>query len=209
MNDNINTNETAAEEKDGYTDLSDKSEENTVPLNFDYYKKTDYTSIRNTAFICGISLLAVITVIAAVKTVDTRKESDIDEQLMTEPTYSEAYPGSPYADDTNVTERSYTDDGLSYTLYKHHARITDYKDIFVPIDFTVPSTIKGLPVTEIDYYVFSYCQLKSLTIENPECIFFDGEDELSPVAVDTELIAAEGSDAQRVAEKYGNKFTAK
>ena len=207
MNDNIKDNE--AEEVSGYTDLSDKSEDSAVPLNFDYYKKTDYSAIGKTFAIAGISVVAIIIAFSAIKSIDKRKEAAIESEIEVTTSYSDAYPGSPYADDTKVSEKSYTSDGLSYTLYQHHARITDYKDIFVPIDFTIPDKIKGLPVTEIDYYVFSYCKLTSLTVSNPECIFFDGDDELSPVAVDTEIIAPEGSDAQRVAEKYGNKFTAK
>ncbi|MGB4093746.1 MAG: hypothetical protein WBK46_17655 [Ruminococcus flavefaciens] len=206
MNEN-NEKDNEKEVNPGYTDLSEKSEDSSVPLNFDYYKKTDYSSVMRTIVIAGVSVLAIVCAAAAIRTVDKRKSADI--QLTTEPFNKNAYPDSPYADDLTVTEKSYTDDGLSYTLYEHHARITEYKDIFIPIDFTIPDQIKGLPVTEIDYYVFSYCKLKSLTVTNPECIFFDGDDDLSPVAVDTEIIAPEGSDAQRVAEKYGNKFTAK
>ena len=207
MNDNIKDNE--AEEVSGYTDLSDKSEDSAVPLNFDYYKKTDYNAIGKTFAIAGISVLAVILSVAAIRSIDKRKEKAIESEIAATTYYSDAYPGSPYADDTKLYEKGYTNNGLGYTLYEHHARITEYKDIFIPIDFTIPDKIKGLPVTEIDYYVFSYCKLTSLTVSNPECIFFDGDDELSPVAVDTEIIAPEGSDAQRVAEKYGNKFTAK
>ena len=60
---------------------------------------------------------------------------------------------------------------------------------------------------EIDYYVFSYSVLKSLTIHDPQCIFFE-DGSLPPVDTKVTIIAPAGSKAQEIAEKYGNPFIA-
>lgn len=206
MNDNINDEE--KETTDEYSDVSVNDEESSVPLNFDYYRKTDNSSLKKTIIIALTALFSIIAVAGALRTIDKRHSNDnvISES---ESSYYDSYPGSPYADDTVITEQGMTDNGLGYTLYESHARITSFKDVMVPIDLTVPASIRNMPVTEIDYFVFSYCQLKSLTISNPDCIFFDSFDDFPPVPAETAIIAPEGSDAQKIAEKYGNPFTAK
>lgn len=201
MDENLN------EKEKEYPDLSVSSDESPIPLNFDYYKKTDYGSLKRMLTIAGIALCGIVIVAGAMKTIDKRKTAAMESEE--ESSFYDSYPGSPYADDTKLIAKGSTDNGLSYNLYESHVRITDFKDILMPIDFSLPASIDGVPVTEVDYYVFSYCQLKTLTVNNPECIFFDDDTELSPIATGTAIIADSGSYAQRIAEKYGNPFTAK
>lgn len=211
--DENNKEQEIAEEKDQesesdniYSDMAEKNEEDSIPLDFDYYTPTDNASLKKAFLIAVISLCSILFIAGAIRTIDKRNTAEVVSQ--SESSYYDSYPGSPYADDTEITAKGTTTNGLEFTMYKNHVRITGFTDVLIPIDLSIPDNIKGVPVTEIDYYVFSYCALKSLTIPNPDCIFFDSSDDFPPVPKETAIIAPEGSDAQKIAEKYGNQFTA-
>lgn len=208
---NKTTNETAAEPNPEetepaaeYTDLSEE-DSSSVPLNFDYYNKNndDYSSLKKAALIAAISLCAIIAVAGGLRSLDQKKDEKVS---VVESSHFDSYPGSPYADDNVITSRGTTENSLEYTVYQSHVRITGFGDVMMPIDLKVPATIEDKPVTEIDYYVFSYCQLRSLYIANPDCIFFENFDGFPPVPTEVVLAGKEGSEVQKIAEKYGNQF---
>lgn len=193
------------EEKIEYTDLSAKDDEDRVPLDFDYYKKSDHSGTKRWAMLLGGCLLFAVCLFGAMKELGEKTSKPVEVSIVSQ---SDAYKDSPYAYDTQWTSKSMTDDGLYYTEYTEHVRITGYRDILYPFDLTIPAFINNKPVTEIDYYVFSYSVLNSLTVSDPQCIFFEDNDS-PPVDTKVTIIAAEDSKAHEMAEKYGNPFYAR
>ena len=199
------TKEEQAEEDIIVTDETADTEEDKVPLDFSYYKKTDSSVIPRFFLILAGCAVFFIVFIGMMKTLDkkTNKSMPVNEFSV-----NDSYQGSPYADDTVKLRESMTENGLYYTEYEKHIRITGYRDILYPFDLELPAVINGKPVAEVDYYVFTYSVLKSLTVPDPECIFFE-DGSSPPVAVEVTIAASEDSKAHEMAEKYGNPFTAK
>lgn len=98
-----------------------------------------------------------------------------------------------------------TDDGIYYEIYEDHIRVFKYYNAFFPLDLVIPEYIEDLPVTEIAYYTFTFSGLNSITFENPDCVLMD-DGETPPIAPEITVIGYRGSEAEKYAEKYGNKF---
>ena len=188
------------------SNISQKDEESAVPLNFDYYKKKDYSSAKRIAACAAAVICGFCVVGGALKTISKRKQPEMSSEAVPATDYS--YPGSPYADDNIVYRKNTTDKGLEYTVYDSHVRITGCSDFIYNGSVTIPFSIEGKPVTEVDYYVFTYLKLKSIAVANPNCIFFV-DDTAAPFDPNTVIIAAENSNAKQTADKYGNQFMAK
>ncbi|MBR1823743.1 MAG: hypothetical protein IJ779_05865 [Ruminococcus sp.] len=193
------------EEKGTYTDLSVHDSENRIPLNFDYYKTTDHSDSKRRAMLIAGCLLFSVCLFGAMKTLGEKTSQSKEVSAVSQ---SDAYKDSPYAYDTQHISENMTSNGLYYTEYAEHVRITGYRDILFPYDLTIPAFINNKPVTEVDYYVFSYSVLKSLTVSDPQCIFFE-DASTPPVDTKVTIIAREDSKAHEMAEKYGNPFYAR
>jgi hypothetical protein len=191
------------DEKLSYVDLSVSDTDDRIPLNFDYYEKKEKSISKVPLIIVGCAVLALVSS-AALRSFSNKKDSV---SSFSETSYNDSYSASPYAYDTLKIGSGVTENGLEYTEYAEHIRITGCSDIMYPFDMVIPYSVNQKPVAEIDYYVFSFSALKSLTVKNPECIFF--EDNSTPV-VDTNVTvrAAEDSVAHEMAIKYGNEFIA-
>ncbi len=197
MSDNTN-------DKEEFVDLSEKNSEDSVPLDFSYYNVSDHSGIKRIALIIGGCILFTAVLIGTLSEISRRTSKPVD-IIIEAP--SDSYAGSPFADDTNLIAQSMTENGLYYNEYDNHIRITGFRDMLYPFPMEIPQYINNKPVGEIDYYVFSYSVLKSLTIHDPQCIFFE-DGSLPPVDTKVTIIAPAGSKAQEIAEKYGNPFIA-
>ena len=212
-NEEVTDTETAEETKadesekavieDDTSAAENSDDEKKVPLDFSYYKAPDSAAPKRMTVLAVSCLIFLIVFAGALKTINDKTNKPLPHA---ESSYTDAYDGSPYAYDTHQVGTGITENGLYYTEYEDHARITQYRDILYPFDITIPDFINNKPVAEVDYYVFSYSVLNSLTVANPECIFFE-DGNLPPVDTKVAIIASEDSKAHTMAIKYGNPFT--